>query len=166
MNKDIIPENYSLGLAFFDAVPVVLFGIASVILWKIIGGPFILLGGLICFTSGMLKVLWKFIVVIKNKNVWPLFLQMRIGMPIGFLIIIIGLIAAEFRGTLSTFVVALFHPLPIFFLVLTGLGMAAMIICGSRLDSSDVKDNWIEQTFNTMAQGSFLITTLLCLSAI
>lgn len=163
MNKDIVPENFTLGLALFDAVPVILFGVATFILWQNIGGLFLFLGALVCFVSGMLKVLWKIIVVLHSKNVWPLFLQMRIGMPIGFVFLIIGFIVAGFKGNLSTFGTGLLHPLPLIFLIITIAGMTGMIICGSKLDSSDVKANWIEQICNTIAQASFLLVVLLAL---
>ena len=61
-----------------------LFGLASWLLWQMSGSAVLLIGGVICFAAGMLKVLWKFIVVLQKKNVWPLFVQMRIGMPVGF----------------------------------------------------------------------------------
>ena len=84
MTKDTVPQHYTLGLAIFDAVPVILFGLASWLLWQMTGSTVLLIGGVICFAAGLLKVLWKFIVVIQKKNVWPLFVQMRIGMPAGF----------------------------------------------------------------------------------
>ena len=163
MNKDIVPENFTMGLALFDAVPVILFGVATFLLWQNIGGLFLLLGALVCFVSGMLKVLWKVIVVLRHKNVWPLFLQMRIGMPVGFVLLIIGFIVAGITGRLSAFVSGLLHPLPLLFMFITITGMTGMIICGSKLDSSDVKANWIEQTCNTIAQASFLLMTILAL---
>ena len=83
MNKDTVPQNYTMGLAIFDFVPVLFFGLASYLLWKMTGSFLVLLGGLACFISGALKVLWKIIVVAKKKNIWPLFVQMRIGMPAG-----------------------------------------------------------------------------------
>ena len=84
MTKDTIPQDFSLGLALFDALPVILFGMGTWLLWKMTGNVIVLAGAVICFLSGMLKVLWKIIVVIRRKNVWPLFIQMRIGMPAGF----------------------------------------------------------------------------------
>ena len=67
MTKDTVPQDYTLGLAIFDAVPVILFGLASWLLWNMTGNALILIGGVICFAAGMLKVLWKFIVVLRKK---------------------------------------------------------------------------------------------------
>ena len=161
MDKNTVPQNFTMGLALFDFAPVLLFGLACQLLWRMTGSFLILLGGLICFISGTLKVLWKIIVVAQKKNVWPLFVQMRIGMPAGLMIVLVGFIAACFTKDLSAFWNAALRPAPLFFLILYFLGTAAMVICGKRLDSSDVRSNWIEQSCNTVAQGSFFVNMLL-----
>ena len=165
MDKNTVPQDYTLGLALFDAVPVILFGWACLELWKLTGSVPVLIGGLICFVAGMLKVLWKIIVVLKKKNVWPLFVQMRIGMPAGFTLLLIGVIAACITKDLSAVGKAVLHPLPIICLILYCAGIAAMIICGKKLDSADLKANWIEQSCNTVAQGAFLAAMLAIKSA-
>ncbi len=161
MTKDTIPQDYTLGLALFDAIPVILFGLASWLLWKMTGSTVLLVGGVICFAAGMLKVLWKFIVVLQKKNVWPLFVQMRIGMPAGFMLILIGFIIACLAKDMSFFWSGLLHPTPILFVIIAALGTAAMIRCSAKLDPSDLKANWIEQICNTVAQGAFFISMLL-----
>lgn len=161
MNKDTVPQNYTMGLAIFDFVPVLFFGLASYLLWKMTGSFLVLLGGLACFISGALKVLWKIIVVAKKKNIWPLFVQMRIGMPAGLTLVLIGFIISCFTKDMSAFWSAAAHPLPILFFVLYFAGTAAMVVCGSKLDSTEAKTNWIEQSCNTVAQGSFFVMMLL-----
>ena len=159
MNKDTLPEDYTLGLAAFDAVPVVLFGLASRLLARMTGSLLVMLGGIICFVSGMLKVLWKFLVVLRRKNVWPLFVQMRIGMPAGFMVMLAGLIAGLFKKNREERAVigkAVCRPAPIAFLLISVAGIGAMIFCGKKLDSAQARANWIEQGCNTAAQGSFL----------
>lgn len=166
MTKDTVPQNYTLALALFDAVPVILFGLASWLLWQMCGNILVLAGGTVCFAAGMLKVLWKIIVVVRKKNIWPLFVQMRIGMPAGFAMILIGFLAVCMTKDMGSFRKALCHPLPILFLILTALGMAAMIVCSSKLDPADAKANWIEQGCNTVAQGAFLAAMLMIKSLI
>jgi hypothetical protein len=159
MNKDSLPEDYTLGLAAFDAVPVVLFGLASRLLARMTGSLLVMLGGIICFVSGMLKVLWKLLVVLRRKNVWPLFVQMRIGMPAGFMVMLAGLIAGLFKKNREERAVigkAVCRPAPIAFLLISVAGIGAMIFCGKKLDSAQARANWIEQGCNTAAQGSFL----------
>lgn len=161
MTKDTVPQNYTVGLALFDVVPVIFFGLASWLLWKMTGSVVLLIGGAICFAAGMLKVLWKFIVVLQKKNVWPLFMQMRIGMPAGFTLMLIGFLIACFTKDMSLFWSGLLRPVPIMFVIITVLGMVAMIRCGARLDPANPKANWIEQTCNTVAQGAFLAAMLI-----
>lgn len=161
MTKDTIPQEYTIGLAVFDAVPVVLFGLASLLLWFMTGNILVLIGGLICFISGLLKVLWKVLVVIRKENVWPLFVQMRIGMPLGMLLMLTGFIISCFLHNMRFFWNALLHPMPILFIILTVIGMAAMIRYGSKLDPTEAKANWIEQGCNTVAQGSFFLAMLM-----
>ena len=161
MTKDTVPQNYTLGLAIFDAVPVILFGLASWLLWQMTGSAVLLIGGVICFAAGLLKVLWKFIVVLQKKNVWPLFVQMRIGMPAGFMLMLIGFLIACFTKNISLFWSGLLRPAPILFVIIAILGMTAMIRCSAKLDPADLKANWIEQTCNTVAQGAFFAAMLL-----
>ena len=159
MNKDTLPEDYALGLALFDTAPVLLFGAASRLLSRMTGSFLVMLGGVICFVSGMLKVLWKLLVVLRRKNVWPLFVQMRIGMPAGFTVMLAGLAASlakkdpSERAKLGK---AVRRPEPLAFLALSAIGIAAMVAFGKRLDSAETRSNWIEQGWNTAAQGSFL----------
>lgn len=160
MDKNTVPQDYTIGLALFDAVPVLLFGMACLILSKVTGSLLILIGGIVCFAAGMLKVLWKIIVVVGKKNIWPLFVQMRIGMPAGFTLMIIGFVISCFRNDMTAFWNAVLRPVPAVFLILSVIGMAGMIVCASKLDSSDARANWIEQGCNTAAQGAFLIAML------
>ncbi|MDO5137758.1 MAG: hypothetical protein Q4D71_04780 [Oscillospiraceae bacterium] len=166
MNKDTVPENYTMGLALYDFVPVLFFGVACYLLWKMTGSVLVLLGGLVSFISGTLKVLWKIIVVVKKKNIWPLFVQMRIGLPAGLMLVLIGFVVACFTRNMQTFWNAALKPAPILFLLLYFAGTAAMVMCGRKLDSAEAKANWIEQSCNTVAQGAFLINMLLIYSKI
>lgn len=97
----------------------------------------------------------------EQKNVWPLFLQMRIDMPIGFVLLILGLALAFATGDLSFFLSGLLHPMPLLFVLISVIGMAGMILCSAKLDPSDVHANWIEQVCNTVAQGAFFVSILL-----
>jgi hypothetical protein len=103
-------------------------------------------------------------VVLRRKNVWPLFVQMRIGMPVGFMVMLGGLTAGlvkkdrEGRAAIGK---AVCRPAPIAFLLLSAAGIGAMIFCGKKLDSAQAKANWIEQGCNTAAQGSFLAAMML-----
>lgn len=150
ITKDTVPEGFTLSLALVDAVPVLLFAVAIVLLGiKAAMSPLIILGGLLCFIGGAIKVLWKVIVAVKHRNVWWMFVQMRPMMLIGFLLLIIGCIvsrhalAAAFSGIGVASIVCL---------VLWFVGMTFMGVFAAKLDSSDPKSNWIEQGTNGVAQ--------------
>lgn len=44
-------------------------------------------GTVVCLVSGVVKVLWKGIAAVTRRNIWPMFVQMRVFMPAGFALI-------------------------------------------------------------------------------
>ena len=158
MTKDIIPDDFSISLALVDFIPVLFFSLSLIKISSFFANVLFLFGALLCLFAGLCKVLWKIIVVIRKKNIWWMFLQMRISMPIGMLLMVFSLIP-EF-GNLSV-LSALFHfPSHLFFIIGIFL-MIAMIIFAFTLDGSKQKNNWIEQIVNSFAQFSFFIALLL-----
>lgn len=161
MSKDIVPDDFTLGLAIVDALPVLFFGASIIAIALMFQSPLFFIGALVVFLAGAIKVLWKIIVVIKKKNVWWMFVQMRIFMPIGMIIMIVSLIvnrraidgAAVWQAVTSM-------PALVFF-VIGFAGMVLMTVFAIKLDSSDSKSNWIEQIVNTVAQLSFFVGILL-----
>lgn len=81
-----------------------------------------------------------------------MFVQMRVLMPVGFLTMFAALIVD--RVGLSGF------PACLFFLA-GALGMILMLVFTFRMDSSDPKVNWMEQTVNSLAQICFFIGLML-----
>lgn len=161
MTKDTVPEDFTMTLALVDSLPVLFFGAGMIVVSILFSSKLFFLGALLCLFAGAAKVIWKIIVVLKHKNVWWLFLQMRILMPIGFAAMIIGVIinkdAVNFAAILSA-IVSL--PAVVFFAV--GIfGMVLMLFFEFKLDSSNVKANWIEQLTNGIAQASFFVGLLL-----
>lgn len=149
ITKDTVPEGFTLSLALVDAVPVLLFAVAIILLGvKAAMSPLIILGGLLCFIGGAIKVLWKVIVATKQKNVWWMFVQMRPMMLLGFLLLMVGCVvsrhalAAAFSGIGVVSIVCI---------VLWFAGMTLMGVFAAKLDSSDPKSNWIEQGTNGIA---------------
>lgn len=157
INKNVVPENFTIGLSLVDLIPVLLFGCSFIIIGKRIESILFIVGAGICLVSGFVKVLWKIIVCIKQKNVWPLFMQMRIAMPIGFLIILLSF----FMNLKNINMPLLFQRIISFpsciFFVLGIFGMILMSIFAFKLDSSDSKSNWIEQITNSIAQAFILL---------
>lgn len=161
MSKDTVPQDFSLGLAAVDAIPVVFFGATAIVVGAILKSPLFIAGAVISFISGAIKVLWKIIAAVKKKNIWWMFVQMRIAMPIGLLVLIAGFISAIKTSALASLIhTAVSLPYIVFF-ALGLLGMVLMSVFAFTLDDSKAKSNWIEQITNGISQIMFFIGVLL-----
>ena len=67
INKNTIPNDFSIKLVLIDAFPVLFFGLSGIFLGLILNNFLFYIGATICMLSGILKVLWKFIVAKKRK---------------------------------------------------------------------------------------------------
>lgn len=165
MTRDIIPDDFSLGLAIFDGLPVLFFGIATIMLGSLLRNPLFLMGAFMCFFAGVCKVLWKIIVVIKRKNIWWMFMQMRIVMPVGLLMMVLSFLISwrkpEVRESLHNIIV---FPVNCFFIAFL-VGMVLMMIFAFTLDGAKAKNNWIEQITNALAQFAFILGIVLLVYA-
>lgn len=161
MTKDTIPDNFTVKMAIVDAFPVIFFGLATILLGLFLKSPLFVIGAVCCAFAGITKVLWKFIVAIKRKNIWWMFIQMRILMPIGFILMIVGVFLGRSYLTFEQ-IVQWFtsFPVNIFF----GIGLLSMIVMtvlAFVLDNTNPKHNWIEQIVNGVGQFFILIGAVL-----
>ena len=154
MTKNTIPENFTLSLAFVDALPVLFFGGSMILIGLLFGSPLFLTGAVLCFWAGAAKVLWKIIVVKKKKNIWWLFLQMRIVMPLGFALMIFAVIMNRSAVNLPAVFAAIVSLPSVIFFAIGVTGMVLMGVFAAKLDSADVRSNWIEQITNALAQAA------------
>ena len=154
MTKNTIPENFTLSLAFVDALPVLFFGGSTILIGLLFGSPLFLTGAVLCFWAGAAKVLWKIIVVKKKKNIWWLFLQMRIVMPLGFALMIFAVIMNRSAINLPAVFAAVISLPSVIFFAIGVTGMVLMGVFAAKLDSADVRSNWIEQITNALAQAA------------
>ena len=154
MTKNTIPENFTLSLAFVDALPVLFFGGSTILIGLLFGSPLFLTGAVLCFWAGAAKVLWKIIVVKKKKNIWWLFLQMRIVMPLGFALMIFAVIMNRSAVNLPAVFAAIVSLPSVIFFAIGVTGMVLMGVFAAKLDSADVRSNWIEQITNALAQAA------------
>lgn len=160
MTPDIVPEGFTLSLVLADALPVFFFGGSMILSSLLLRSPLFLLGAVLCLAAGAAKVLWKLVVVLRRKNIWALFIQMRILMPIGFLLMALALgLRAGSLNAAQMLSAALAFPAGVCFGV-GALGMALMLVFAFALDSSDVRANWIEQLTNGAAQAAFFLGLL------
>lgn len=163
IDKNTVPEGFTINLALVDAWPVVAFGISMVIAGWLFHSVLFLLGALLCLYAGVTKVTWKIIVALKKKNIWWLFMQMRIVTPIGLLLMIIGVFAGGVEVTGAGIAEAITSFPAIIFFGIGAVGILLMMIFAFTLDSTDVRSNWIEQCTNGIAQTAILIGLILLL---
>ena len=161
ITKDTVPEDFTLSLALVDALPVLFFGGSMILTALLFKSRLFLTGALLCFWAGAAKVLWKIVVVKKKKNIWWLFLQMRIVMPIGFALMLLSVILNRKAIRFAAVLTAVTSFPSVIFFALGILGMVLMGVFASRLDSSDLRSNWIEQLTNTAAQAAIFVGILL-----
>ena len=160
MTKDTVPENFTLSLAIIDALPVLFFGGSMILIGLMFSKVLFLTGAVLCFWAGAAKVIWKIIVVTKKKNIWWMFMQMRIVMPVGFLLMLASVLLNLKTIKLSVILSAVTSVPSVIFFAVGIAGMVLMGIFAAKLDSSDVRSNWIEQITNTAAQASIFVGIL------
>lgn len=161
MTKDVVPEGFTISLALVDAIPVLFFGASMIVISFLFSSKLFLFGALLCFFAGAAKVLWKIIVVLKKKNVWWLFMQMRILMPIGFVLMLAAAIINRSSISFPGIWAGITGFPQVIFFGLWLLGMVLMSVFAKKLDSSDVKSNWIEQLTNGIAQVCMFLALLI-----
>ena len=95
-------RDYTLGLALFDTVPVLLFLLTGVTVFLISGSRIFLAGVIASFIGGSSKVIWKLIVVIKGEDRSSLTRVFHIMLPAGFglmlLAVIVGIVSDLTKG--------------------------------------------------------------------
>ncbi len=158
LDKPEIPEGFTLALALVDAVPVLLFCGAAVLFGtKIESLPFFL-GAILAFMGGAGKVAWKLTIALARKNVTWLGRQMRITMPIGFLLMLLG---CALCGNATIRVVTSLGKMPsIAFMLIWLICMCAMSYFAMHRDQTNARDNWTEQLTNAVGQGALLLAIL------
>ena len=156
-------DHFTLSLALFDALPVLFFSAAMLLVAGRFRNILFIIGALLCTMAGCGKVLWKILVAGTGKDIILLNRQLRVLMPTGFLLIILGIITGRSRIHVNAILQkALAFPSIIFFGI-TALGMIAMMIFAFKLDGTKARNNWIEQITNAIAQGCLVLGILLTL---
>ena len=143
-------------LALLDFLPVAFFGLGMGILGRKLGSPLFLLGAIVCLGAGFMKALWKLILSLTGRDIPFMGKQLRYLMPLGFLLMIVGIFRGDQEVASSLLRGAGRFPSILFF-ILAGLGIGGMVYCALRLDRMDKRSNWIEQGMNSLAQGFVLL---------
>lgn len=161
MTKETVPDDFTLSLAAVDALPVLFFGASVILIGLMFKNILFLIGAVLCFWAGAAKVVWKIIVAAKKKNIWWLFMQMRIVMPIGFILILLAVILGRKTIDLPVVFSAVVSMPSVIFFIIGIIGMTLMGVFAAKLDSSDLRSNWIEQLTNAAAQASVFTGVLI-----
>lgn len=156
-------EKFSLGLALFDALPVIFFSTAMILIAMHFRVAAFIAGAICCTAAGLGKVCWKIIIAATGKDIWPLNKQLRILMPAGFALMIAGLVIGMDRKLWQTLGVCVVSFPAVLLFGITVVGMVLMGIFAKKLDGTKVKSNWIEQITNVIALGCFLLGVFNCL---
>ena len=155
-------ENFPIGLALFDALPVIFFSAAMIIIAMNFKVALFVAGAICSAAAGLGKVIWKIIIAATGKDIHILNIQLRALMPAGFLLMIAGMIMGMNGKAWQALGAAITGFPQIIFFGITFIGMILMGVFGAKLDSTKVKSNWIEQITNAIAQGCLLIGVLCC----
>ena len=158
-------RQYTLGLALFDIVPVLLFLISCILIYSMCMNRLFLAGALCCFIGGMAKVIWKLIVVLAKRDIPAFSRVFRVLMIGGFALMLLSVILSTVRtvaggGAFADSAMAglwrglTFMPATLFFIA-GFAGMCLMGWLGSHMDKS-ARSNWIEELINTAAQLAIL----------
>lgn len=120
-------EKFSQVLAWFDALPVILFSVAMLLIALRFRNIVFIIGAVCCVCAGLGKVIWKIIMATANKNITLLSRQLRVLMPAGFLLMIAGVITGVNIALWKSLIQSvLFVPAGIFF----GFAVLGMILMG------------------------------------
>jgi len=155
--------EFTLGLALFDFIPVLLFLASSLILSAIMHNTVFLIGMMIMVLAGFLKVIWKLVIATKKKDlekINKLFVPMQIT---GFAIVIISMLVT-YKDTIIALRMATRNIFPqIIFIILWIVFIGIMIwYKKTKFDKYSLKSNWIAEILNTVMQLCLLIA-LLCM---
>ena len=156
-----IPD-ISLPLFIIDLFPVSFAFTTLLIINLIYKNILFLIGSIIVIFSGLLAIVYKFIIVFFNKNYKNIKKPMMICMPIGLILFIISIILKrkeiDFKKIWSKIIA---RSLSILFLILGFCGIICMIIFAITLDPQKSIINWIEELTNSFTQCCFMIVTIL-----
>ena len=83
-------NEYTIGLALVDLMPVVCFLMSGLIIYSMYESPVLLAGVLSCFAGGLCKAIWKLIIVIRKEDHPGLTRAFHILMPAGFALMILS----------------------------------------------------------------------------
>ena len=154
-------EGFTIGLALVDAIPVLSFGIAMVIIATRFQSPLFVVGALLSVLGGCCKVAWKLVLGIAKKDLRWLnkpFVPMMAG---GFLLLLVSVLI-NFTKIDWAGVGAAIISLPSILFFAAWLGLMGFMgwYRKHKFSNDDAKSNWTAQIINAIGQTSLLLGIL------
>jgi len=161
----------TLGMTLLDAVPVIFFAASMIFVALAFSrsslplGLLFGVGALLSFLAGLGKVIWKFLLAIKNKNCSVFKKYFRHLMSAGFLLMLVtGIVYAVLFGSGKNLIVIL-TDIPAVLCLCIGLGFfVSMCVYGAKADMDTARANWTEEILNTVAQVFIFIFVIISIS--
>ena len=155
-------EGFTLGLALVDAIPVLSFGAAMVIIAGRFGSPLFMVGAALSVLAGCCKVAWKLVLGIAKKDLrWlnkPFVPMQAAGFGLMLVSFIIGFKKISWGGVLAA-ITGL--PSLLFFIAWIGLMCFMGWYRKNKFRHDDARSNWTAQIVNALGQTCLLLGILL-----
>lgn len=154
-------EGFTVGLALVDAIPVLSFGIGSMIIAARFQSPLFWIGAVLCVLAGCCKVAWKMVLGAAKKDLRWLNKPFGPMMGCGFLVMILGVIIGFKKISWANVGAALIGLPSIVFFGAWILLMGCMVwYKKAKFKNDDARSNWIAQIINAVGQTCLLLGIL------
>lgn len=154
-------EGFTVALALVDAIPVLSFGISTVILASRFDSPLFLAGAALSVLAGCMKVAWKLVLGIAKKDLRWLnkpFVPMQAA---GFLVMLVSFVLGFGRISWSAVGAAVLSlPSILFFAAWLGLMCFMGWYRKNKFRNDDAHSNWTAQIINAIGQTCLLLGIL------
>ena len=154
-------EGFTVALALVDAIPVLSFGISTVILASRFDSPLFLAGAALSVLAGCMKVAWKLVLGIAKKDLRWLnkpFVPMQAA---GFLMMLVSFVLGFGRISWSAVGAAVLSlPSILFFAAWLGLMCFMGWYRKNKFRNDDAHSNWTAQIINAVGQTCLLLGIL------
>ena len=154
-------EGFSVALALVDAIPVLSFGISTLIIAGRFDSVPFMIGAILAVLGGCCKVVWKLILGIWKKDLRWLNKPFVPMMATGFGFIVGSLIGGwkkiSWSGVLAS---VTSFPSILFFAVWIGLMCFMVWYRKNKFQNDDARSNWTAQIVNAVGQTCLLLGIL------
>ena len=155
-------EGFTLALALVDAIPVLSFGISMVIIANRFQSPLFMIGAALSVLAGCMKVAWKLVLGITQKNLrWlnkPFVPMQATGFLLMLISFIIGFGNIDWAGVGKALIS---FPSLLFFIAWIGLMCFMGWYRKNKFSRDDAHSNWTAQIVNALGQTALLLGILL-----